>query len=826
MGEKYGFVPDQIRLLVCTANLGNAQPDNESLDAWIPRDGFCCKVIQPNPTYPLILSMESEAGRLDGSSGLTLEQIQEDEDDSSISTSDDSRAPGESFSSPSVERQPATKGDGLTLEKRRKLAHSLAAWARVLTAKVSAPDPSILSTEIEGKSAERNGKQDNLTVDETDQFDLIVVGMQEATFDQPSFPSTHGLGQAVESGGSNLQRESGGAFRSPIVQPFHKGAQLVRKEVGKGVQAIAHLTQDRDYTKQNYSKYLATQRRDWGGGTALLHAMLDAQLPSYDRIVSYQRGQMRLEIYCNSTAVNVEVVHVSACNTGRAGLANKGGIAAELLVNGSTRISFLTAHLEAHEGESKFKTRCSSLAEILSGTKSSKWLDVSQTSHFAFALGDLNFRTVLDTSLPKDAHRRAIQGMVEKENWHGLNKTDELHTALREKSCLVGFKTPICNFPPTFKTFAKPGFEYQEKRRPSYCDRILWKAAPDLDCNISPIVYEPVPNFSTSDHKPIRGAFTIDMNRPFRASSSRNKGETTARRIRKSLRFGANSGLGTDVHVREEEQAERVEFFLSNISVDIFNKEGIAPNPYVSLLSYPETALQTKTRKWRPRLLRRDPKGKRRVQGWPSTSRKFSSFSPTWVDEEEIQCKIYLHHPDGTPVDLTGAMLHLAVIDYHPALEDSLIGAVSFNLTSILSKCRDQAESITQRQHGHDASPQASRFRGARKSLMAVLSMSKRPQEGNDSFGTFPPAVMPASSAEDPITTTEIDEVLVKNGREVGRIKCTLETWWVNSITAQILGSKPMQSVKPRTLRIAELTTGRTRSSQASRRSSFVPRRH
>lgn len=47
------------------------------------------------------------------------------------------------------------------------------------------------------------------------------------------------------------------------------------------------------------------------------------------------------------------MIHVSAQNTGRAGLANKGGIVAELMINGTTRLSFLTAHLEAHEGRYK-----------------------------------------------------------------------------------------------------------------------------------------------------------------------------------------------------------------------------------------------------------------------------------------------------------------------------------------------------------------------------------------------------------------------------------------------------------------------------------------
>jgi hypothetical protein len=64
---------------------------------------------------------------------------------------------------------------------------------------------------------------------------------------------------------------------------------------------------------------------------------------------------MQLVILVHRDNVLAEVIQVSAQNTGRAGLANKGGIVAELLVNGTTRLSFLTAHLEAHEGQYKVR---------------------------------------------------------------------------------------------------------------------------------------------------------------------------------------------------------------------------------------------------------------------------------------------------------------------------------------------------------------------------------------------------------------------------------------------------------------------------------------
>ena len=294
-----GFVSDQIRLLVCTANLGNKPPDDDSLHAWIPRDGICNQVIRPNPSYPVIMSMERAEDTYGPSSPLPLKWISDDadygdEDDSSTSNSDDLPIPSQNDSflpKPSKIPPPPPNGEVLSPEKRKKMSESLAAWAKVLTAKVTATDPIDHS-----RDPESDKMSCHLNLDETEQFDLIVVGMQEATFDLPISPSTVQGASALEPDNPDHQRENS-VLRSPVVEPFQRGARSVGRGLGKGVQKIAHLTQDRDYTKKKtrHSRHLALQRRDWGGGTATLHALLDARLPSYERIVSYQRGQIRLE---------------------------------------------------------------------------------------------------------------------------------------------------------------------------------------------------------------------------------------------------------------------------------------------------------------------------------------------------------------------------------------------------------------------------------------------------------------------------------------------------------------------------------------------------
>ena len=66
-----------------------------------------------------------------------------------------------------------------------------------------------------------------------------------------------------------------------------------------------------------------------------------------------------------------------------------------------TRLSFVTAHLAAHEGDSYYKMRCENIRSILREAKtfdlqSPAKLDVTLSSHHSFFLGDLNFRTRFD----------------------------------------------------------------------------------------------------------------------------------------------------------------------------------------------------------------------------------------------------------------------------------------------------------------------------------------------------------------------------------------------------------------------------------------------
>ena len=181
----------------------------------------------------------------------------------------------------------------------------------------------------------------------------------------------------------------------------------------------------------------------------------------------------------------------------------QGGIIATLTLR-STRLSFLTCHLEAHEGLTHYNNRNKNLIEILAGAKPHPdyyMMDATVYSHHMFVCGDLNYRSRFNSesnnrtgkvtrknSIGKIADGRltlvrrnsnnendepdngggyaqAIK-LIEEEKYNELYDVDELCMALKKKECLVGFETLPCNFSPTFKVAREEGYVYNEKRTP------------------------------------------------------------------------------------------------------------------------------------------------------------------------------------------------------------------------------------------------------------------------------------------------------------------------------------------------------------------------
>ena len=151
-------------------------------------------------------------------------------------------------------------------------------------------------------------------------------------------------------------------------------------------------------------------------------------------------------------------------------LPNKGGIVAHLTMY-DTRLSFITAHLAAHEGSNFYTNRCDNMRQILSQAKfSTKYpnaYDASILSHYAFVFGDLNFRIQIPLETQNhEEHVDSVLKLVEKKDWITLSIYDELLKAIQIGDFCNGFRTLPCHFPPTFKLKRSDGFQYKSQRTP------------------------------------------------------------------------------------------------------------------------------------------------------------------------------------------------------------------------------------------------------------------------------------------------------------------------------------------------------------------------
>ena len=146
----------------------------------------------------------------------------------------------------------------------------------------------------------------------------------------------------------------------------------------------------------------------------------------------------------------------------------------------------------AHEG--KFHERMDALEEILKKAKVLR-------SDIAVLAGDLNWR--LDTDHVWDG---SVEHCIREGDWKSLREADELVRAHEKHGVLSDWTVPVCDFPPTFKL--KPGgIEYDPRRLPAWCDRVLFRA----DTTIRTVVrsHRSFPVVDTSDHRPVGLELTI-----------------------------------------------------------------------------------------------------------------------------------------------------------------------------------------------------------------------------------------------------------------------------------------------------------------------------
>lgn len=95
-----------------------------------------------------------------------------------------------------------------------------------------------------------------------------------------------------------------------------------------------------------------------------------------------------------------------------------------------------------------------------------------------------------------------------------LMETDQLLMCRNQGLAFTELEERLPAFPPTFK-FEHGTSDYDMKRRPAWCDRILYKKPHNEFKNIELITeqtsYRSHPQFIISDHKPVSSEFTIQV---------------------------------------------------------------------------------------------------------------------------------------------------------------------------------------------------------------------------------------------------------------------------------------------------------------------------
>ena len=287
----------------------------------------------------------------------------------------------------------------------------------------------------------------------------------------------------------------------------------------------------------------------------------------------FARTAIQSRIACVEKSVeNTGLFHV---------LPNKGGILGTMYVDG-TSLAFISSHLSAHEGVKNCSTRNDSTVEILGGVRArDQRYDPAVQFHHIFWMGDMNYRITFDPAVPdrsftdtkaltnrEDGPDLAVQDlmdeeyedtserkeqfekifkMIEEEDWKTLLKFDELNRELAAGRILNGFKALQPSFPPTFKRKRNVGIKSKDiaqtflsrskmynvyrdnanaacqtdpesevskfwdmKRLPSYTDRILYKSLPGFKNHLTPGKLLSLENVTTSDHKPVEASFEIE----------------------------------------------------------------------------------------------------------------------------------------------------------------------------------------------------------------------------------------------------------------------------------------------------------------------------
>lgn len=195
---------------------------------------------------------------------------------------------------------------------------------------------------------------------------------------------------------------------------------------------------------------------------------------------------------------------------------NKGAVAIRMNCYGCS-ICLVNSHLAAHD--EMLEERINDYQRIKDATHFSVKVSKNIYEHdYVFWFGDLNFRLFNNYNHNDNYTQEEIRQMIKQDKINELLKKDQLSMAMCEGRAFSELVERLPQFPPTFK-FVVDTNNYDMKRRPAWCDRILYKARNKIIKNCSlhleQVSYKSHPNYTISDHKPVSSEFRIEVKQYF-----------------------------------------------------------------------------------------------------------------------------------------------------------------------------------------------------------------------------------------------------------------------------------------------------------------------
>jgi len=189
---------------------------------------------------------------------------------------------------------------------------------------------------------------------------------------------------------------------------------------------------------------------------------------------------------------------------------NKGGVTIAFEFGG-TSLCFVNSHLAAHQTQKE--RRDADYSEICAGvTIGSPKQSLLSQFHHVWWMGDLNYRIdfgAQTTNSPSDDVFNKMIKMISNKKYGDLKEFDQLDKSREKEQAFVNFQEHPINFQPTFKVYPGEPLNYQTKRSPAWCDRVLWRSAFGFEADLACLNYGNALAIQTSDHKPVYATFSV-----------------------------------------------------------------------------------------------------------------------------------------------------------------------------------------------------------------------------------------------------------------------------------------------------------------------------